>query len=151
MLDFDGVLSTNSVHILENGLESVTCSRFDGIGISKLKSIGIDVVIVSTEKNHVVRARAKKLKVRCIHGVEDKAIVVKQLISDANIDPKSAVFVGNDVNDLPALELVGNPVAVKNCWPEILPNVKVITNLDGGMGAVREICDKIYNDLTSKV
>lgn len=146
LLDFDGVLTTNSVLVLENGSEAVLCSRYDGIGIAKLNSIGIETVIVSTEENRVVRARAKKLKLRCFQGIKEKGKIVKKLIADAKVDAKTVVFVGNDINDLPALELVGIPIVVNDCWPELLSVAKAITNRNGGMGAVREICDKIYDD-----
>jgi YrbI family 3-deoxy-D-manno-octulosonate 8-phosphate phosphatase len=55
------------------------------------------------------------------------------------------MFVGNDINDIPALQSVGLPVAVADAYPEIYPYVLYRTQKPGGMGAVREICDLVYN------
>ena len=71
--DFDGVFTDNTVSVDQNGIESVRCWRSDGIGLERLHSIGINTIIISTETNPVVSARAKKLKITCIQGVQDKA------------------------------------------------------------------------------
>lgn len=75
VLDFDGVLTNNYVWITEDGLESVRCNRSDGIGLSRLRSLGIQTYIVSTEKNKVVSTRANKLKTPVLQGVEDKKML----------------------------------------------------------------------------
>ena len=70
--DFDGVFTDNMVYVFENGTEAVRCSRGDGIGLQKLRDLGIETVIISTESNPVVSARARKLKMRCIQDCADK-------------------------------------------------------------------------------
>ena len=144
IFDFDGVFTDNKVYTDQFGNESVCCWRSDGIGISKLKEIGINVLIVSTEINPVVSARAKKLNILCKQGVNDKAEVIRQLSNELNISLKEIVFVGNDINDISALKLVEIPIAVNDSYPEIFPFVKLITKRSGGQGAVREVCDLIY-------
>ena len=60
--DFDGVFTDNMVYVLQDGSEAVRCNRSDGIGLQKLNKLGIKTVIISTESNPVVSARAQKLK-----------------------------------------------------------------------------------------
>ena len=68
--DFDGVFTDNMVYVLQDGSEAVRCNRSDGIGLQKLKKLGIETVIISTESNPVVSARAAKLKIRCFPPVQ---------------------------------------------------------------------------------
>ena len=70
--DFDGVFTNNYVYVSEDGSESVRCSRQDGIGLSKLKALKIDLYVVSSETNPVVRKRCSKLEIETHHGVLDK-------------------------------------------------------------------------------
>ncbi|MDX2499590.1 MAG: hypothetical protein QNL14_03675, partial [Deltaproteobacteria bacterium] len=70
--DFDGVFTDNMVYVFENGTEAVRCTRADGIGLQKLRQIGIDTIILSTEANPVVSARARKLKIDCVQNCQDK-------------------------------------------------------------------------------
>ena len=72
VFDFDGVLTDNLVHIDSNGIEFVSCNRSDGLAFDVIKKLKKPVYILSSEKNSVVTARAKKLNVRAIHGVADK-------------------------------------------------------------------------------
>jgi len=144
ILDFDGVLTDNFVYVNEDGIESVKCNRSDGIGISRLRNIGIRVIIVSTEKNKVVSVRAKKLNIESIQGVDDKNEVVLKLSKELDIPLSKIAFLGNDINDIPAFEIVGFPIAVADCYLEVEPYINYKTKSKGGEGAVREVCDLIY-------
>lgn len=142
--DFDGVFTDNYVYVMQDGTELVRCSRADGLGLERIRSVGVIPIIVSTEKNPVVLARAKKLKLRCINGVEDKGKIVVDIMNEYGVEPINVMFVGNDINDIPAFERVGLPVAVADAFSEVLPYVIYRTTKKGGHGAVREICDLIY-------
>ena len=144
IFDFDGVFTNNKVITAESGLESVICNRSDGIGLSRLRDIGVSSYIVSTEKNPVVQVRAKKLKIKCYSGISDKSKIVHEISRLEKIKLENICFVGNDINDIPALEICGFPFAVNDCFDEIKPYVKFITKNNGGEGAVREICDLIF-------
>ena len=143
--DFDGVFTDNTVYVTQDGVESVRCWRSDGLGLSRLRSVGVRALIISTEANPVVSARARKLKLVCKQGIEDKATAILATCSELDIPPQQTMFVGNDINDIPALKSVGLPVAVADAYPEIYPYVLHRTQKSGGMGAVREICDLVYN------
>jgi len=142
--DFDGVFTDNTVYVTQGGVESVRCWRSDGLGLSRLQSIGVQAFIISTEENPVVTARANKLKIPCKQGVEDKAVAILQICTDHGIAPEHTMFVGNDINDIPAFKMVGFPVAVAEAYPEVFPHVLFRTEKPGGFGAVREVCDLIF-------
>lgn len=143
VFDFDGVFTDNSVWVDQHGQESVRCWRSDGIGLQGLKDLSIPAYVISTESNPVVTVRTDKLKIPCKQNVHDKEKAIKDLCSEMNIPLKNTMFVGNDINDLPALKQVGIPVAVADAYPDILPFVKYVTEKPGGYGAVRELCDLI--------
>lgn len=149
LFDFDGVFTDNKVIVSENGIESVICCRSDGIGLSRIVNLGIKVAIVSTESNPVVKERASKLKIPCYQNVEDKAVIVDEICDDWEVDIKKTMFVGNDINDIPALEKVGFPVGVADSYPEIDSYIMYKCKKNGGDGAVREICDMLYYSLIS--
>ena len=148
ILDFDGVLTDNFVFVNEEGIESVKCNRSDGIGISRLKNIGINVLIISTETNNVVTIRGNKLKVDVIQGVSNKKMEVEKISHYLSIPLSKIAFLGNDINDIPALEIVGYPMGVSDSYEEIGPFIKFKTQKKGGEGAVREVCDLIYRSIT---
>ncbi len=143
--DFDGVFTDNKVYVSEEGLESVVCSRSDGIGIKRLQSIGIEPYIISTEVNPVVSARAKKLSIDFQQAIENKEEALKDICLEKNVDLKDTIFVGNDINDISALNIVGIAIAVNDSEEEILSHVDYVTKRKGGNGAVREVCDLIFH------
>lgn len=142
--DFDGVFTDNTVYVTQDGVESVRCWRSDGLGLSRLQSIGVQAFIISTEANPVVTARAKKLKMPCKQGIEDKAATILETCRELGIASEQTMFVGNDINDIPAFKAVGVPVAVADAYPEVYSHVIYRTEKPGGCGAVREVCDLIF-------
>ena len=139
--DFDGVFTDNMVYVFENGSESVRCTRSDGIGLKKLKQLGIETAIISTESNPVVSARARKLKIRCFQNCDDKRKTLDKLIHEMGISLEEVAFVGNDINDRPCLTCVGLPIVVQDAHPDVIPLAAYRTRNRGGHGAVREVCD----------
>lgn len=141
--DFDGVFTDNTVYVSQEGVESVKCWRSDGIGLARLSDAGVHACILSTEVNPVVRIRANKLKVRCNQGVEDKSTAILDICKELSISPQQAMFVGNDINDIPAFRVVGVAVGVADAYDEINPHILFKTARPGGKGAVREVCDLV--------
>lgn len=139
--DFDGVFTDNAVYVFEDGREAVRCVRSDGIGLRKLDRLGIQSVILSTERNPVVTARARKIAIRCIQECDDKRAALEALLAEANLTFAEAAFVGNDVNDEPCLSSVGLPMTVRDAHPDVRRYARYVTRARGGYGAVREICD----------
>lgn len=143
IFDFDGVLTDNSVIVSQEGTESVICSRSDGLGLAKLRALGIQCVVVSTEANPVVRKRCEKLKIAVQQGIDDKAAVIATWAEAQGLSLDEVAYLGNDINDLSALAIVGFPCAVADAYPEVLDIASFITKRPGGKGAVRELCDAI--------
>jgi YrbI family 3-deoxy-D-manno-octulosonate 8-phosphate phosphatase len=145
VFDFDGVFTDNTVYVSQEGVEMVRCWRSDGLGLKRLQSAGVHTLVVSTETNPVVTVRAKKLGVPCKQGVADKRRAILDTCRELQLDASSVVYVGNDINDIPAFEAVGIPVAVSDAYPEVLSYVVYQTAKPGGKGAVREVCDLVFN------
>ncbi|MFA6362439.1 KdsC family phosphatase [Methanoregula sp.] len=150
-LDFDGVFTDNRVFIDETGRESVVCDRRDSLGLKMLKEKRPDIMIVvlSKETNNVVKARCDKLKITCRTGINDKLPTLKEIITEANLDPERVAYMGNDVNDLECITYAGIGVAVADSDPRVLSAADYITGKNGGRGAIREFIDIILNEITT--
>ena len=145
VLDFDGVLTDDRVYLNQNGEETVAAHRGDGMGISLLKKAGIEVLILSTEKNPVVQARADKLKIPVYQAVDEKGKKLEEILAEKGLLSDQVIFVGNDINDLPCFSLVGLAVAVADAHPAVIKKADLVLKKKGGFGAVRELCDMILN------
>lgn len=139
--DFDGVFTNNMVYVSQEGVESVRCWRSDGLGLKELKRLGVETIIVSTETNPVVTTRSQKLKMRCIQGCEDKRATLDELLEEFDLELSQVAFVGNDINDLCCLEVVGLPIVVEDAHRDVVASARYQTRTPGGRGAVREVCD----------
>ncbi|WP_299532597.1 acylneuraminate cytidylyltransferase [uncultured Streptomyces sp.] len=139
VLDFDGTQTDDRVMIDSDGRETVAVHRGDGLGIAALRRSGLDLLILSTEQNPVVAARAKKLKVPVLHGIDRKDLALKQWCDEHGISPDRVLYVGNDVNDLPCFALAGWPVAVAGAHDSVRAAARAVTATPGGHGAIREI------------
>lgn len=143
--DFDGVFTDNTVWVSEDGKESVRCWRSDGLGLQKLRALGLPVWVLSTEANPVVTRRCEKLKVNCRQNLAEKKQALIELAKELNIPLEKVMYVGNDINDLGCLQIVGIPVVVNDAHSDVLSTAKYQTTLPGGYGAVREVCDWLVN------
>jgi YrbI family 3-deoxy-D-manno-octulosonate 8-phosphate phosphatase len=141
--DFDGVHTDDSATVAEDGRESVRVSRADGLGVERLRSVGIPFLIVSKEINRVVEARTAKLGVEVRYGVEDKRQVVRDWLAARQLNADRVAYLGNDINDLGPMALVGWPVAVADAHPAVRQAARVVLDRSGGHGAVRELCDLV--------
>ncbi|GHK00609.1 transferase [Streptomyces sp. Y2F8-2] len=143
VLDFDGTQTDDRVLIDADGKEFVSVHRGDGLGIAALRKSGLKMLILSTEVNPVVAARARKLKIPVLHGIDRKDLALKQWCEEQGIAPERVLYVGNDVNDLPCLALVGWPVAVASAHDVVRGAARAVTTVPGGDGAIREIASWI--------
>jgi YrbI family 3-deoxy-D-manno-octulosonate 8-phosphate phosphatase len=143
VFDFDGVLTDNRVFVFEDGREAVSCDRGDGLGLTMLRNAGVRMLILSKEQNPVVSARAKKLRIECLQGIDDKPRALSAWLAEHGLAPSSIVYVGNDVNDLECMRLAGCAVAPSDAHSEALRAATYVLALPGGKGAVRELCDAI--------
>ena len=145
--DFDGVMTDNKVYIDQVGNEMVQVSRADGQGIYEIKKLGIDQIIISTEKNSVVLKRANKLGIPCLQGIEDKKVSLIDHCNKNNIDLKHTAFVGNDINDKTAMNIVGTTFCPADAHNSIKAISDHILKTKGGQGVVRELLEIIIKSL----
>ena len=144
VLDVDGVLTDGGLYYGDHGEALKKFNVRDGMGLRRIREAGLAVALVTGEETEIVRRRAEKLGITDVFGgVEDKRRVLGEFLASRGIAPGDAAFVGDDVNDLPALELVGLPIAVPDAVPEVLRAAHLVTGRRGGEGAVRELCDAI--------
>jgi len=145
VFDFDGVFSDNRVWTNDRGEESVACFRGDSAGLRRLDEVGVEYFILTSETNDAVPARARKIRVDCIRGIEDKLPVLRGEVERRRVSLAETAYLGNDVNDAECLAAVGLPVVPSDAWAEVMPLAKIVLTRAGGGGCVRELCDAIWN------
>ena len=145
VFDFDGVFTDNRVWTNERGEESVACWRGDSLGLRRLEEVGVDFFVVTQETNDAVPARARKIRIECISGVEDKLTVLREQAERRGVPLADVAYLGNDVNDAECLSAVGVPVVPSDAWHEVVPLARVVLTRAGGHGCVREFCDAVWS------
>jgi YrbI family 3-deoxy-D-manno-octulosonate 8-phosphate phosphatase len=143
VLDFDGVITDDRVWVDDHGNEQVAANRGDGMGIALLKKAGVEIFVLSSEKNPVVAARCAKLDIPVKQGLKEKGSVLDKLLKERNIDASEVIFVGNDVNDLECFHKVGFAAVPNDAHVSVLREADLRLKKRGGHGAVREVCDLI--------
>jgi YrbI family 3-deoxy-D-manno-octulosonate 8-phosphate phosphatase len=149
IFDFDGVFTDNRVIVNEDGKESVICDRSDGLGISEIKKYGINLLVLSKEKNPVVRKRCEKLGITCVQGIDDKKTFLSSWLKENAFNLNEVIYLGNDVNDIECLTYVGCGVVVADAHDTAKKAAKIILKRNGGHGAVRELCDHVMSQKSS--
>lgn len=145
VFDFDGVFTDNRVFVFQDGREAVLCNRSDGLGLARLRRLGLQLLVLSSEKNPVVSVRCNKLHISCRHGVEDKLPALMDWLHEHRLKANETVFVGNDTNDLACLRAVGCGVSVNDADPEVKSASNIVLSSEGGHGAVRELVELILH------
>ena len=143
-LDSDGVLTEGKISYVEPHLELQSFSAHDGHGIKSAQELGLEIAIVSGRVSPVVAVRAEELNIKTVfQGVEDKASVLDELCSSVGCEPSQIAHIGDDVPDMRLFDLVGVSVAPANAHASVLAHVDLVTEKNGGQGAVREFCDLV--------
>lgn len=137
--DFDGVMTDNTALVSDEGKESASINRSDGLAVGMIKKLRIRQIILSTEPNPIVKYRAEKLGLEVIYDSKDKKQDLKKFCNNNSINLDRVVYAGNDINDLEAMKIVGFPIAPRDAYIQILNIAKFITKAKGGNGVVREI------------
>lgn len=143
-LDVDGVQTDGGLYYTETGEELRRFHVHDGQGIKQVMAAGVEVAFVTASTTVSIRRRAERLGVRhMLLGVADKETALRRLCSELELPLSRVAHVGDDVNDLDLLRLVGCPLTVANARPEVRDACLYVTRAPGGTGAVREICDLV--------
>jgi 3-deoxy-D-manno-octulosonate 8-phosphate phosphatase (KDO 8-P phosphatase) len=143
-LDCDGVLTYGEVQYTSAGEEIKTFNVHDGLGLQLLKKSGVSIAIITGRESPALARRAQELHIDYLYqNCKDKLSVLQQLAKEQGLEPCQVGFMGDDLPDIPALHWSGVAIAVKNAHACVYPYVDFITQLEGGKGAVREVCDFI--------
>ena len=142
--DFDGVFTDGSVYISEKSEVQKKLNFKDIMGVSILLKSGIDFGIISGEESNILYYFREKFGINEIHGgIRQKGIVLNEIMQKYNLKSSEVLYIGDDINDIPAMELVDYRIAPKNLNPILtlkVGNLQITENY-GGNGAIREIAD----------
>ena len=145
--DVDGTMTDACMYYAENGIELKKFNFRDGMGFKLLNDAGIKTAIITSENTEIVKKRANKLKVDYLSmGTWTKLDFVKNICKELNITLDEVAYIGDDINDIPAFDIVEYKVCPKSANPliKLIDNMQ-ITNSKGGEGAFREMVDSLIN------
>ena len=114
-------------------------SRADGLAVKILREKKIPMLVLSSEKNDIVKFRCQKLGIEHKNGIENKIKYLKYYLSKNSINKKNVLYIGNDINDLDCIMHVGFPVAVNDAVDLVKKSSKIILETKGGEGVIREL------------
>lgn len=144
-LDVDGVLTNGCINIGNQNEAFKSFYAQDGLGISLAVRHGIKVVIVTGRVSMIVHNRARELDLtEVLDGVRDKGQAMDHLVSKFKLKPEEIAFMGDDLNDLPALVKAGLAAAPADAAPEVRQRCQYVAPRCGGRGAVRDLVEEIF-------
>jgi 3-deoxy-D-manno-octulosonate 8-phosphate phosphatase (KDO 8-P phosphatase) len=144
--DVDGVLTDGGLYLTDSGEEFKRFNSLDGHGLKMLKASGVELAIITGRTSRCVELRAKNLGITHLYqGIEKKWDAMQQLLDKLQLAPDVAAFMGDDVVDLPVMRRVGFAVTVAKASPTVRDHAHYTTKLEGGHGAVREVCELIMS------
>lgn len=148
-MDVDGTLTDGKIHMGADGELFKSFDVRDGYGIKHIcGKYGIITAIVTGRSSKIVEIRSKELGILEIHqGVIDKKSKLIELSHKYGLTSNQIAYIGDDINDLPALQFSGMSFAPKNAHPSVAGKVDYVLNSDGGSGAVRECIDIIVSKI----
>lgn len=142
--DVDGVMSDGLIYQGNSGEELKAFNVRDGYGIRCLLTSGVEVAIITGRKAKLLEDRANTLGITHLYqGQSDKLLAYRELLAKLAIRPGDVAYIGDDLIDWPVMAEVGLSAAVADAHPLLLPKADYVTQIAGGRGAVRELCDLI--------
>lgn len=144
VLDVDGTMTDGGIYVLEDGSQFKKFNAKDGMGIKLAIKSGIEVGIIShSHTTEMVNSRANMLGMKYIYvGQESKLKILENWLEEMDISLSEVAFIGDDVNDLSIMQVVGHTACPSDSVKEIKAIAKVILKSKGGEGAVREFIDE---------
>jgi 3-deoxy-D-manno-octulosonate 8-phosphate phosphatase (KDO 8-P phosphatase) len=143
-MDVDGVLTDGGVWWGSNGEEWKRFCYADIMGVSLARRSGLQLALISGEDSPLVDRFALKMHIEHVtKGCRDKAEALRNFAAAIQIDLREICFIGDDVNDLPAIKIAGFSASPANAAPEVLAHVDFIATASGGNGAVRELVNAL--------
>ena len=150
-MDVDGVLTDGAFWWGENGEEFKRFSFRDVMGISRAKKMGFLFALISGEDSSLVDRFARKMGIEDVFkGCKDKSAALRLFAQNRKLALSEICFVGDDINDAPALAIAGLAAVPANAHESVLKSAGFISRYDGGNGAVRELCDRLMQTRNEK-
>lgn len=149
IMDFDGVFTNNKSVTFADGSESVYCSKLDSLGISMVKKLGLNLLVITSELHRSVKKRLEKLDIDFVQTANNKALVLHSYMHEKNILTENVCYIGNDVNDNPVINLVGIFATPSDASLSAIKISHYVSPFSGGNGCIRDICDKLISSRIS--
>jgi 3-deoxy-D-manno-octulosonate 8-phosphate phosphatase (KDO 8-P phosphatase) len=147
ILDIDGTLTDGGVYIDSNCVETKKFNIKDGAGIVLAQSVGIEFMFLTGRTSACVEQRAKELKIKYVaQGIQEKAAYLKDFMASNNLSKDNIVYIGDDLNDLPAMHCAGISVCPADAADEVKRFCNYILSKNGGEGAVREFIEILLKE-----
>jgi len=144
LTDVDGVLTDGGMYYHNDGNESKKFNASDGAGVLYLHLLNIPVGIITGEDTEIVRRRAEKLKIEHLYmGVKNKLEIIKLLASSLGITLDEIAYIGDDLNDVQALQACGYSAVPSDCRDYIAKHAGFKLTKKGGEGVFREFVETI--------
>lgn len=145
--DFDGVITDNCVYISDDGIMSRKINFKDVVGFYMLKRNGIDIAIISGEKNAAIETIAKNLEIKEVYQrIRDKLPILKDILNRKKLSQDEYLYIGDEINDIECLNYAKYRITVPNATDKVkaIENIQM-TETCGGNGALREVADCLVN------
>ncbi len=151
-MDVDGTLTDGKIYISDNGEAMKAFNAKDGLGIKLLMKHDIIPVIITGRSSEIVKYRCQEIGIHVLYqGVTDKAAKLKELMKKYELQPEQVAYIGDDMNDLSAIEVAGVTFAPADCTNQLVPYVDIVLTKNAGDSAVREAIDMILANRTNFV
>ena len=142
VMDVDGVLTDGRMILSERGDELKSFHTHDGLAIALAKRAGLRTAMVTGESSPIAKARGGKLGVDAVVlGARRKREVVEALCAEYDVPADAVAFIGDDLLDIPAMQIVGLAVTVADATAPVKAVAHFVTRARGGHGAVRELVE----------
>lgn len=144
LTDCDGCLTDGGMYYSEKGDELKKFNTRDGMGFGLLRKQGVITGIITSESVDLNRRRAEKLKLDILEaGCKDKAATIKKLCEQYGIVPENVCYIGDDINDIEAIKMVGFGCCPADAMPDVKAVADYVTVVKGGEGVIREVVSKL--------
>lgn len=142
ILDVDGVLTDAGLYYSHDGDTMKAFNTRDGLGLTWMPKIGVELAIITGKSSEIVKQRAKTLKIDHIYqGALNKREPYEALLKKLHLTEQEVAYIGDDIIDWPVMKRVGLSIAVANAEAFIKEHADWVTEREGGKGAVRDVCD----------
>ena len=144
IFDVDGILTDGTLYLTDGGEEIKAFNCHDGHGMKMLKASGVELAIITSRESRCVELRAENLGISLIYqGAKNKLQVFEVLLTKLGLDVSACAYVGDDLIDLPVMLRYGLSICVPAASALVKKQAHYVTHLEGGHGAVREVCEMV--------